>query len=63
MQMIITSECECCIYSTIYDENKAKVKVHCGIKGKTYYYGQCIPCEFKEIKVNKEKENEENSKI
>lgn len=65
MQMIITSECENCIYSTIYDEDKARIKVHCNIKDKTYYYGQCIPCEFKEARKNKKEniDNEENSKI
>lgn len=50
MQMIITSECEKCIHSSIVDNNKSKIKIHCGIKNKTYYYGQCIPCEFKEVK-------------
>lgn len=48
--MIITSECEQCIHSTINEENKARVKVHCKIKNKTYYFGQCIPCDYKEKK-------------
>ena len=46
--MIITSECEQCIHSTIYEEDKARVKVYCNVKDKTYYWGQCIPCEYKE---------------
>lgn len=50
MQMIITSECENCIYSTISNNDKAKIKIYCSIKNKTYYYGQCIPCEYKEEK-------------
>lgn len=31
MQMIITSECENCIYSYIDDENKSKIKIYCSI--------------------------------
>ena len=54
MKMIITSECEECIHSMLDESNKAKIKIYCSIKNKTYYYGQCIPCEYKEIiKVNK----------
>ena len=52
--MIITSECEECIHSTINDENKARVRVYCKVKDKTYYWGQCIPCEYKEKKVRHE---------
>lgn len=48
--MIITSECERCIHSVINEEDKAKVKVYCKVKDKTYYWGQCIPCEYKETK-------------
>lgn len=47
MNMILTSECEGCIYGTIDDSDKAKVKVKCEQKDKEYYYGQCIPCEHK----------------
>lgn len=45
--MIITSECEFCLYGTVDDTDKAKVKVYCSYKDKTYYYGQCIPCDNK----------------
>ena len=48
--MILTSECEECMNSVINDEDKAKVKVYCSVKDKTYYWGQCIPCDYKEIK-------------
>lgn len=48
--MIITGECEQCIHSTIDETDKARVKVYCNIKDKTYYWGQCIPCEYKEIR-------------
>lgn len=61
MQMIITSECEECIYSIIDETDISRVKVHCKIKSKTYYYGQCIPCELKEIK--KGLEDEKNCKV
>lgn len=50
MQMIITSECENCIYATIDDSDKSKVKIHCDYKYKDYYYGQCIPCDHKSDK-------------
>lgn len=46
--MIITSECEECIHSIINEEDKARVKIYCKVKDKTYYWGQCIPCEHKE---------------
>lgn len=52
--MIITSECEECIHSIIDEVNKARVKVYCKVKDKTYYWGQCIPCDYKEIVHKKE---------
>ena len=48
--MILTSECEQCIHSTINEEDKARVKVYCSVKDKTYYWGQCIPSEYKETR-------------
>ena len=48
--MILTSECEQCMNSVIDDEDKAKVTIYCKTKNKTYYYGQCIPCDDKEIR-------------
>lgn len=48
--MIITSECEKCIHSKIDETDKARVKVYCEMKNKTYYWGQCIPCECKSLK-------------
>lgn len=45
--MILTSECEECIYGVIDETSKASVKVRCTHKNKEYYYGQCIPCENK----------------
>lgn len=48
--MIITSECEQYIHSAINEEDKSKIKIYCKVKDKTYYWGQCIPCEYKEIK-------------
>ena len=54
--MIITSECEQCIHSTINEADKSKVKVYCNLKDKTYYWGQCIPCDYREIRKNNEME-------
>lgn len=51
MKMIITSECEECFYGLI-EENKGKVKVYCSDKDKTYWYGQCIPCDNKQKRRN-----------
>lgn len=48
--MILTSECEQCIHSIINEEDKARIKVYCKVKDKTYYWGQYIPCENKDIK-------------
>lgn len=48
--MIITSECEQCIHSIINEEDKARVKIYYKQKDKTYYWGQCIPCDYKENK-------------
>lgn len=48
--MIITSECEQCIHSIINEEDKSRIKIYCNIKDKTYYWGQCIPCDYKEKK-------------
>lgn len=50
IDMIITSECEKCIHSIIDESDKARLKIYCKIKDKTYYWGQCIPCEYKEYK-------------
>lgn len=47
MNMIITSECEECIYGIVNDDSKARIKIKCLKKNKEYYYGQCIPCDFK----------------
>ncbi len=47
MNMIITSECEECIYGIIDESDKARIKVKCQHKGKEYYFGQCIPCDNK----------------
>lgn len=51
--MIITSECEECGNSVINYLDKAKVEVYCREKDKTYYWGQCIPCDSKIKKIKK----------
>ena len=48
--VINTSQCEKCKYGTVDDTDKARVKVTCGYKNKTYYYGACIPCDYYEKK-------------
>lgn len=49
MGMIICGkDCEDCKFGTILDEDKARVKVYCQTREKTYYYGQCIPCDDKQ---------------
>ena len=53
-KVILTSECETCRYGSIDDSDKARVKVACSYKEKTYYYGQGVPCEYHE----KRKEND-----
>ena len=45
MNMIITSQCEKCKFGTVDETDKARVIVYCSSKDKTYYYGQCIPCD------------------
>lgn len=49
LKMINTSECESCLHSEVNESNKAKIMVYCRIKDKWYIYGQCIPCENKEV--------------
>ena len=55
--MILTSECEQCIHSVINEENKERVKVYCSVKDKTYFWGQCIPCEDKKRKESNDIES------
>ena len=50
MNMIICGkDCNDCVYAS-FDDDKAKLKVHCSARNKDYYYGQSIPCEDKEKK-------------
>ncbi len=44
-EVIITNKCESCIYGSIIEESKAKIKVYCSNKEKEYYYGACIQCD------------------
>ncbi len=55
--MIITSECEQCPESIINDEDKARVTVYCRAKDKMYFWGQCIPCDYKEKRKKNERDN------
>ena len=47
-KVILTSECETCKYGRIDDSDKSRVKAICSYKNKTYFYGQCIPCDYHE---------------
>ncbi len=45
MEVITTDQCETCINGDIIEESKARIYVHCEIKDKTYFFGQCIACD------------------
>lgn len=47
MKMINTNECEKCNHGIIDESDKAKIIVICKRKNKEYYYGQCVPCDYK----------------
>lgn len=49
MSMIITSECEYCKHGEVFKDGKIE-KVKCNYRDKVYFFGQCIPCETKEIR-------------
>lgn len=49
---ILSTECENCVYGKIDETNKAKIKIHCDIKNKDYYFGQYIPCDYFENNGN-----------
>lgn len=40
-------DCENCVYGSIDETDKTKLRVYCQYKDRNYYYGQCIPCENK----------------
>lgn len=50
--IIAGSDCENCKH--FQDEVDINNKIKCKAKGKHYYYGQCIPCNYKE-EARKEK--------
>lgn len=50
-------DCENCIYGTIDETDKARVKVYCQYKDKSYYFGQCIPCDNKTKRGTKDGNN------
>ena len=41
-------DCEDCKHCFLQEESKAKVCIYCDIKDSIYYYGQYVPCDFKE---------------
>ena len=54
MDTINSTKCTTCKNGLLDDSDKARIKVHCKLKDKTYYYGQYIQCDDKE---NKDEEN------
>lgn len=48
--MIITSECEQCIHSIINEEDKARIKVYCSVKDKTYFWDSAFHVIIKKLK-------------
>lgn len=52
MKMITTDECEDCVHGVIEEISKSRVMVKCNARDKVYHYGQCIPCEYKEVRNN-----------
>ena len=55
--MIIAGvDCVDCVYSSVDDTNKARIKVYCDARDRSYWWGQNIPCDDK--KKYDEKHNE-----
>lgn len=51
--IICGKDCEDCIHNTaIDDENPGRIKVYCDYSNRWRWFGQCIPCENKEVKKN-----------
>jgi len=51
MNMIICGkDCEKCKFYTLNENDGVKIKIHCEVKNKNFYWGQRIPCEYKEKK-------------
>lgn len=64
MAVIITSECEHCVYGECFKVGRIE-KIRCSYKEREYYYGQCVPCEHKQIRKEDiyDNESEQNSEI
>ncbi len=45
MEVITTDQCEHCVYGSVNEISKAEMYVHCQRKDKTYFFGQCVPCD------------------
>lgn len=57
MGMILAGvDCENCAYGSIDESDKARLMVYCQYKDKTYYYGQCIPCDSKTKRIKDDKD-------
>lgn len=56
MKMIISSDCEVCQNGILEEENDKPLKVYCCKRDKSYYFGQCIPCDDFISKTHKRKD-------
>ena len=54
MALINSTECTTCKNGILDDSNKARIKIYCKLKDKTYYYGHYIDWD------NMEKKDGEN---
>ena len=45
--VICTDVCQTCVHSNLNEET-VNNKFHCDAKNKDYFYGQYVPCDFKE---------------
>jgi len=43
--IVAGSDCDKCAYSTVFEDDKGRLKVYCEYKNREYYYGSRIPCE------------------
>lgn len=43
--IIAGKECEKCIYATIDETDKSRIRVYCDARDRQYYWGQNVPCD------------------
>ena len=47
--IIAGQDCDNCIYATVEEETKGRVKIHCDARDRRYWWGQNVPCDDKEV--------------